>query len=213
MEVEKILILIWAGFGGVIIILLLLNFYPFKKREKNKREEFSFKFSEEFWKNFEELVLKEARRMVLIISKKILEEFIEEQKKQLSFFYQRINERQESLEQVMRKEYLEFSNSLLKEKEFLVKDLKNKNDQIFEDLKKTISSILDSLSENVKRKLAESERAIEDYKKEKIKDLDQKIFQIISDVSKKTIGRALDLSIHEKLVIDALEKAKRERIF
>jgi hypothetical protein len=36
---------------------------------------------------------------------------------------------------------------------------------------------------------------------------------MIGEVAKKIIGRAIDLSTHEKLVIETLQKAKKEGIF
>lgn len=59
----------------------------------------------------------------------------------------------------------------------------------------------------------ELKMGIENYKEERFKDIDIKIYQILGQVAKKTIGKAIDFSTHEELIMDALEKAKRENFF
>jgi hypothetical protein len=54
---------------------------------------------------------------------------------------------------------------------------------------------------------------LENYKREKIKEADEKIFQILADVSKKVLGKVIDVSTHEELVFRALKKAKEENFF
>lgn len=49
--------------------------------------------------------------------------------------------------------------------------------------------------------------------KEKIKaDLNERIFSIISEVARETIGESIDIGKHEQLVLRTLEKAKNERL-
>jgi len=62
------------------------------------------------------------------------------------------------------------------------------------------------------KELIASQERIKAYREAKIKELDDTLYQVLSQVAKKTIGRAIDLSSHEKLVMEALEKAKKEKM-
>ena len=54
---------------------------------------------------------------------------------------------------------------------------------------------------------------LEQYRKEKLDLIDASINQIILKVVQDVLGEAIPLSKHEELVIEALEKAKREDLF
>jgi hypothetical protein len=246
MEVEQILIFLLFGFLG--LVFLLLDFYLSKKR--NKREgEISLRFSENFWKKLEAMIEEETRKTVGEIEKKIVENLIEEERKQISNFsqrlegmaeeqkkqildfYQKIEEKRKSFEQTMKieafefvqslikekslisKEIKEFTQSLLKEKETIDKEMKLMGEKIIEEMNKKISQTLESFSERINKKLSESEKIIEDYKEKKLKEIDREIYRMVGEVTKKILGKVIDLSTHEKLVVEALEKAKKERFF
>jgi hypothetical protein len=89
MEFGEILIFISLGIGFLVIILLLIDIYVSRKR-RNERGEISLKFSEEFWKRLEGIIEEETKRMVIEIEKKILEDLINEQKRQISNFRQKL---------------------------------------------------------------------------------------------------------------------------
>lgn len=50
------------------------------------------------------------------------------------------------------------------------------------------------------------------YKIERLKRVDEKIFEILKDASAKAIGKSLSLEDHEDVVIKALEDAKKEHV-
>jgi hypothetical protein len=56
------------------------------------------------------------------------------------------------------------------------------------------------------------EKELEVYKAERLKKVDEKIFEILKDASTKAIGKSLSLEDHEDVVIKALEDAKRENV-
>lgn len=85
--------------------------------------------------------------------------------------------------------------------------------QKIEELEKQIKEISRDLKINLAKKQSEIDNFLENYKKERLKEIDEKIFQIISEVAIKTLGKAIDFSSHEELVIRALEKAKKEKFF
>ncbi len=101
--------------------------------------------------------------------------------------------------------------------------------QKFNDLQKSeYSKLLGSAKTSIDQELvglreqlsniAEEERSkvegeIKSYKDRLMNELDQRVFSIISDVARDTIGESIDVSKHEELVLRALNKAKNERFF
>ena len=58
---------------------------------------------------------------------------------------------------------------------------------------------------------AKVEAELSAYKQKVKTDLDQRVFSVLSDVAKETIGQSIDINKHEELVMKALQKAKNER--
>lgn len=54
---------------------------------------------------------------------------------------------------------------------------------------------------------------IERYKASKITQIDSTAREVLTDVTKKVLGKSIDLRAHEDLVIAALEDAKRQNLF
>jgi membrane-associated HD superfamily phosphohydrolase len=246
MPQEQIFIYFLAFFSGLLILLLLLKF---SLTQKGKEKELTFKISESFKNALEDMVRKETKKTLFEIQKKILEEFlqqereqitaiyqkaseiIEQQKKQISDFYQKIEEKRENLETAMKKETEDFIYSILKEKDFvskkmleinetlekegeaILKEMRIKSENLSEEFSRKISQIFNLLFEDLKTKISEKENEIEEYKKRKLEEIDREIYRIIIEVAKKTLGKVIDITDHEKLVIEALEKAKKDRIF
>ncbi len=92
---------------------------------------------------------------------------------------------------------------------FLEKEVKEKSEEILGKM----DQVYKPLEETVRRKAERAEREIENYKTKKMEEIDKNIYRIIKDVSRRVIGRAVDLSTHEDLVLEALEKAREENFF
>jgi len=106
----------------------------------------------------------------------------------------------------IRKKTNETINELAKEsKKHLEEFIKNLELELV-DLKKVEDEVLKYYVENTKKEL-------ENYKQQKIKEVDQNIYKIIEKVIKNTTGKLINVSEHQELVIKALEKAKKEGIF
>lgn len=75
-----------------------------------------------------------------------------------------------------------------------------------------VEEVRKSAQEQIKQEMAQNETMIKLYRDEKLKEIDNKIYQILSAVAKKTMAKGIDLSSHEKLVLEALEKAKKEKM-
>ncbi|MBI2049299.1 hypothetical protein HYT32_00050 [Candidatus Roizmanbacteria bacterium] len=114
----------------------------------------------------------------------------------------------------------------------ILNELKAKNIEIFQNISKNIETstlaeikkfeafveqeTIDS-QKMVKRKIRHeyslAKKHIDAYTESELKMVDEKIYEILETVSKLVLGKSLKLSDHETLIIDSLEKAKKERIF
>ncbi len=95
----------------------------------------------------------------------------------------------------------------------LIDQAKKSASEMGQNVSKEISSIYRSAEEMLKSRIIESEKQIEDYKNEKLRELDNNIYKIINEVAKSTIGKTIDLSTHEELVTKSLQQAKRDGLF
>jgi hypothetical protein len=107
----------------------------------------------------------------------------------------------------------EFSNTYLKGQDLLFQEIKNKTEELSKNIADEIHWLYQASLEPLSEKVVQVEKNIDNYKKEKIKEIDQRIYEIIKQVAKKTIGKTIDLSLHENLVMEALEKSKKEKFF
>ncbi len=62
----------------------------------------------------------------------------------------------------------------------------------------------------IKEEYDKLEKEIYRRREEKIKNLDENIYKILSNISKDIIGKSLDLSSQEELIIKSLDQAKKE---
>lgn len=114
----------------------------------------------------------------------------------------------------------------------VLQDLKTKNIELFQNISKdievnTISQIknfkesmeeLTVSSEKLVKKKIDTDyetlrKEIEAYKEDKRKKIDDEIYRVLERVSKLALGKALNLSEHEDLIKESLEKAKKEGVF
>lgn len=70
-----------------------------------------------------------------------------------------------------------------------------------------------AMQEKVSQMRHQADTYIEDYKIKKLKKVDEFIHRIILLVSRDVIGRALSIEEHNKLVVQALDHAKKEGFF
>lgn len=74
------------------------------------------------------------------------------------------------------------------------------------DLQKQIKDFHDSLLPNLKKEL-------DDYKEIRMKETEQLITAIVRKVSQEVLNKSLSLEDHQQLLIESLEKAKKEGVF
>ena len=75
-----------------------------------------------------------------------------------------------------------------------------------EDLKKEIVMFHETL-------LPKMEKELEEYKKARLEQADKMVVRIIQSVSQELLSKTISIEDHQKLVTDALERAKKEGAF
>jgi len=61
--------------------------------------------------------------------------------------------------------------------------------------------------------IPEIEKELETYKQQRMKSIDQTVMTIIQKASQEIFNKSLSAGDHQSIVIDALEKAKKEGVF
>lgn len=209
---------------GLIIIFLFA--FLFRRTSKGEGNFLFLKTSKEFEEELKNLMAKEMQKIIDELNQDV-QSFatatFEAYKREVSSMPQRIDQAltqffqfnqvlQERLSKEVEKKIGEFEKNFLETQRILLEEARKRTDQLSAKLGEDIKGLYSSALRPVIKKVEEVEREIENYKKEKMKEVEEKIYQIIRDVAKKIIGKTIDLSTHEKLVIEALEKARKEKI-
>jgi len=211
---------------GTIIILffiLILVIYFFRPTKEEQERYIFLKTSEKL----EKLMEQEVKKTMVTLNQNIqnftsqLTEFYSKEisafpikmEKQLSQINKVTDEIQDKLLKETENKIAGFSNTYLKGQDLLFQEIKNKTEELSKNIADEIHWLYQASLEPLSEKVVQVEKNIDNYKKEKIKEIDQRIYEIIKQVAKKTIGKTIDLSLHENLVIEALEKSKKEKFF
>ncbi|OGD96077.1 hypothetical protein A3F02_03200 [Candidatus Curtissbacteria bacterium RIFCSPHIGHO2_12_FULL_38_9b] len=72
-----------------------------------------------------------------------------------------------------------------------------------------VSQTRQSLVDDIQK----TQKDIENYRKVQIEKLNNQINSVIAEVARKVLSKTIDLKTHQDLVIDALNKAKAEKLF
>ena len=104
----------------------------------------------------------------------------------------------ETLQTISHEVETEVKNEISEFKDVLHKETINAESQIQNKIKQDYSAI---------------ENELKQYKHDKLSSLDEKIYEIITLVSKRIIGKALSLEEHEDFIMKVLEDIKKEGVF
>ena len=94
----------------------------------------------------------------------------------------------------------------------LMEASKQRTNELAQGIASELASVRQSAQEEINKELITSQEKIKSYEQQKIKELDDKVYQILGAIAKKTIGHAIDFSTHEELVLEALKRAKKEKL-
>jgi len=75
------------------------------------------------------------------------------------------------------------------------------------------AKVQDALSKGVQGAYREVQKQVEGYRNQMIMEVNSKIWKVVSDATKKSIGEALSREQHEKIIVKALEEAKKQNVF
>lgn len=114
----------------------------------------------------------------------------------------------------------------------ILRDLKTKNIEVFQDISKDIEvntmAEIKNFRESMQKLTALSQKEvkakidadyetvkkeIENYKKEELQKIDSEIYQLLEKIAKLVLGKGLSLSEHEDLIKKSLERARNEGVF
>lgn len=115
---------------------------------------------------------------------------------------------------VYQKELTDLKENNIKLMSNISKDIENSVIAELKDFREILKKETYDSQKIVETKIEETYKAtqkeIEDYKTERLKKVEGQIFEIIQNVSREVLGKTLSRDEHEQLVMDALEKAKKE---
>ena len=94
----------------------------------------------------------------------------------------------------------------------LVDDAIKKGTELAAFIEKQQGTIVKETQFLVARDIAKLQEDLQKYKAGKFAQIDQDVNQMVSDVAKQVLGKAIDVSTHEELVKAALERAKKENL-
>lgn len=170
-----------------------------------------------------DLILEEARNEAIkIVANANL--FKDSTEKQFDQELKRIQEAQvKTLEKlsydilnVYQKELVDLKEHNIKTMDIISKDIENSTVAELKDFKEILKKETFESQKIVEAKIEDAykiaQKEIEDYKIERIKKVEGQIYDIIKIVSTLVLGKSINLDEHEQLVIDALEKAKKEGV-
>lgn len=106
-----------------------------------------------------------------------------------------------------------FSKILEGAAKIMVESTRDSSSEFQKFLKEEIEKYRKDTDERITAWHKEAREEIEGYKKSAKDKIDESIYRIITLVSKEVLGRALDLEDHQKLILEALEGAKKEGFF
>lgn len=159
-------------------------------------------------------------------------EFLQNAQKQIELLQNRF---QESLQMIISKDSLMIentSNNIIKYYQDTISSLtanynlnsKKLTETLNDELKKRIdelTTIVATQSEEskkifnteIQKDLVVIKRDLDTYSKAKFKEVDAKVYQIISETAKNTVGKVINMVDHQDLVMTALDQAKKDKFF
>ncbi len=119
----------------------------------------------------------------------------------------------ERLDEVIKKTSIRLEDELKKHFSDLAEFAASESNEMGKFIIRQQEAITKESQFHVANMLLKSEKEVEQYKKNRLEQVDEQVRDIIFRAAKEVIGRSISFSEHEDLVNKALEKAKKEKIF
>lgn len=203
-----------------LMVLSVLGFYIWtlgKERKKLKKHEEELAEKGKKLENGYQQVIDRALQK----ERGILEEAVKKANTILSSTQYVSNLSKDTLNQALQKMLNDIQNeattsssrSLTNYKNFLhqisektLVDFQNNTKKFEEDMGKQMQTFRDSLLPTIQKEL-------EEYKNQRFQEADKKINAIIQKVAEKVLNKAISFEDHQKLIIESLEKCRKEGVF
>ena len=99
----------------------------------------------------------------------------------------------------------------------IINDIKTQAQTNVEDFKEILEKETVKSQQLVGEKIDEEyqtlHKELEIYKAKRLKQIDDSVYEILQNVSKKVLGKSIKLNDQEELVLDSLAEAKKEGLF
>src|SRR3989344_7834501 len=119
----------------------------------------------------------------------------------------------ERLDEVIKKTSTRLEEELKKHFSDLAQFAANESNEMGKFVIKQQEAITKQSQYHVANMLLKSEKEVDEYKKNRLIQVDEQVRDIVFRAAKEVIGRSISFSEHEDLVNKALERAKKEKIF
>lgn len=84
------------------------------------------------------------------------------------------------------------------------------NDEFRKKAAGEVKEFGEEIDQEIASQLNKSKQEIEEYKKEKLANIDEAVVKVVKSASEEILGKAITLANHQTLITEALEKAKKE---
>ena len=107
-------------------------------------------------------------------------------------------------------EKIEGIRSLTEATEGIKKEVLADMDEFKEAIKKETVQVQSDVEEKLRKNYEEVEKEVSEYKEKKIYALNEKIFQLLSDIAEEVLGKSIDQTEQEKFILENLDKEIRK---
>lgn len=201
--------------------------FPNKEKIENFKNQIILNASESFQKELEYLIKQELQKNLAEIKKRNLE-VLEKLFKELDFSMREISQSTIEIKNQITKEAqknistlnIEFNKEIASisaakqtAEKVIIEEAKKRLMELSGNISGEISKTYKSAEETLSQMIKNAQKEIENYKWEKMQEIDKKIYKVLIEISKNIIGKTIDFSTHEDLIIQALNQAKKNGLF
>ncbi|HSX58026.1 MAG TPA: hypothetical protein VLE47_02005 [Candidatus Saccharimonadales bacterium] len=108
---------------------------------------------------------------------------------------------------------LNYNQNTEKLMQLLDSELKKRVEELDKNAANQIEEARKEVTATVKKDLEQLNVQVDKYSKDRFKQVDEKIYQIVSETAKNSVGKVINLVDHQELVMNSLEAAKKDKFF
>lgn len=108
---------------------------------------------------------------------------------------------------------LNYNQNSEKMMQILNEELRKKVAELSSQNLKELEESKNIVNTEIKKEIAIMQSQVDKYTKEKYKQIDEKVYEIISETAKNTVGKVINIVDHQQLVMNALDQAKKDKFF